>query len=54
MHMDMMQAAMVVGVVVFAMGAVAAWWLPETFHKDLNRLEGATSPDDHGPKVEKR
>jgi len=28
---------------------VAAWFLPETFHKDLNLLEGATSPDDHGP-----
>lgn len=49
MTMDMMQAAMVVGVVVFALGAVAAWFLPETFHKDLNLLEGATSPDDHGP-----
>jgi hypothetical protein len=44
----MLEAATVVGVVVFALAAVAAWRLQETFHKDLNLLEGATSPDDHG------
>ncbi|MCA3270027.1 MAG: MFS transporter [Thalassospira sp.] len=38
--MGLIEAAMVVGVIVFSLGAFAAWKMQETFHKDLNFLEG--------------